>query len=400
MQVLLITPPFTQINTPYPATAYLKGFLNTLCVRSHQADLGIEVILALFSPAGLKEIFDALAADDSIVLSETAWRVYTLRDAYLRTIGPVIQFLQHRNPTLAHAICSRAWLPEGSRFGNAGDLEWAFGSMGLQDKARHLATLYLEDLGDLITEAIDAYFGFSRYAERLCRSASHFDPIAAALHAPPTFVTKHLLRLLDEKMQRVQPQVVCLTVPFPGNLLGALRCGRHLKAHYPDVHVVMGGGYCNTELRSVSDERVFDYVDYICLDDGEAPLQFLLEFLQGQRPATALKRVFHRTEGVVCYRNGAPEKDVAQRDTGTPDYGDLLLNDYLSVIEIANPMHSLWSDGRWNKLTLAHGCYWGNVLFATYRWIISAATNPSRHPCCAIALKPSSPKPDTMAFTL
>ena len=26
-------------------------------------------------------------------------------------------------------------------------------------------------------------------------------------------------------------------------------------------------------------------------------------------------------------------------------------------------MHSLWSDGRWNKLTLAHGCYWGKCAF-------------------------------------
>ena len=26
-------------------------------------------------------------------------------------------------------------------------------------------------------------------------------------------------------------------------------------------------------------------------------------------------------------------------------------------------MHSLWSDGRWNKLTMAHGCYWGKCTF-------------------------------------
>lgn len=32
-------------------------------------------------------------------------------------------------------------------------------------------------------------------------------------------------------------------------------------------------------------------------------------------------------------------------------------------MEMANPMHKLWSDGRWNKLTLAHGCYWGKCAF-------------------------------------
>ena len=47
-KLFLITPPFTQLNTPYPATAYIKGFLNTIDVESVQADLGIEVILKLF----------------------------------------------------------------------------------------------------------------------------------------------------------------------------------------------------------------------------------------------------------------------------------------------------------------------------------------------------------------
>jgi radical SAM superfamily enzyme YgiQ (UPF0313 family) len=28
-----------------------------------------------------------------------------------------------------------------------------------------------------------------------------------------------------------------------------------------------------------------------------------------------------------------------------------------------NPMHRLWSDGRWNKLTVAHGCYWKKCSF-------------------------------------
>lgn len=362
-RILLITPPFTQLNTPYPATTYLKGFLQTLGHETHQADLGLEVILAIFSKKGLREVFDHLVADDSIELSEQAYRVYQLRDAYLSTIGPVMSFLQHRNPTLAHVICGRDHLPEAGRFRDLDDLEWAFGTMGTHDKARHLATLYLEDIGDLIAEAVDPHFGFSRYAERLCRSATHFDPILEALQAPNGLVSRHLERLLAEKMAHWQPTVVGLTVPFPGNLFAALKCGQYLKQHHPEVAVIMGGGYCNTELRSVTDERVFDFVDYISLDDGEAPLQFLLEHIAGQRPDTALKRIFRRANGMAMYHNGAPEKDVPQRETGTPDYEDLPLGDYLSVIEVANPMHRLWSDGRWNKLTLAHGCYWGKCSF-------------------------------------
>jgi len=152
-------------------------------------------------------------------------------------------------------------------------------------------------------------------------------------------------------------------VPFPGNLFGGFKCGQYLKRNYPDIKVVMGGGFPNTELRSLKESRVFNYVDFICLDDGEAPLLSLLEYLDGKREISQLKRVYSCVNGEVIYHNGAREKDVPQRDTGTPDYSDLPLNDYLSVIEIVNPMHRLWSDGRWNKLTLAHGCYWGKCSF-------------------------------------
>ncbi|WP_227699213.1 B12-binding domain-containing radical SAM protein [Spirosoma radiotolerans] len=360
--LLLLTPPFTQLNTPYPATAYLKGFLQTKGIRSYQADLGIEVILNLFSATGLASMFAELEASDA-ELTDNSYRICRLQNDYISTIDPVIRFLQNKNPTLAHSICDRTYLPEASRFAQLEELDWAFGTMGIHDKARHLATLYLEDLSDLIQEAVDPHFGFSRYAERLGRSATHFDELHDALQAPYTRVSSKLVELLEQKIQQWHPDVVCLTVPFPGNLYGALTCGKYLKQHHPAIKVVMGGGYANTELRSLTEPRVFDYVDFICLDDGEAPLLSLLDYLSGQRELTQLKRVYARIEGVVTYFNGARERDVPQRETGTPNYRDLPLHDYLSVIEVVNPMHRLWSDGRWNKLTLAHGCYWGKCSF-------------------------------------
>jgi 5-formyltetrahydrofolate cyclo-ligase len=320
--VLLLTPPFTQLNTPYPATAYLKGFLNAqakagLPVRAHQADLGIEVILDLFSPEGLRTLFVELDAAE-VALSDNSYRICQLQRDYIRTIGPVIRFLQNKNPTLAHSICDRSFLPEAARFAQLEELDWAFGTMGLHDKARHLATLYLEDLGDLIQEAVDPHFGFSRYAERLGRSATYFDELHAALQAPHTRITKLLQARLESHIQRTRPNVVCLTVPFPGNLFGALICGQYLKQHYPAIRVVMGGGYANTELRSLQEPRLFDYVDFVSLDDGEAPLLTLLDYLAGNRPLDQVKRVFACDQGQVKYHNGAKEKDVPQRETGTP----------------------------------------------------------------------------------
>jgi Radical SAM superfamily len=359
-RLLLLTPPFTQLNTPYPATAYLKGFLNTRGYQSYQADLGIEVVLSLFSKSGLTAVFESINEQPE---DENLARIYNMRADYIATIEPVITFLQNKNPTLAHSIGNRSYLPEAQRFEQIEDLEWAFGTMGLHDKARHLATLYLEDIGDFIKNEVDEHFGFSRYAERLGRTASSFDEMEAALQADNTVIANLLIKHLDKKMQLAQADVVCISVPFPGNLFGALKCGQHLKAHYPNVQIVFGGGYVNTELRRVTDERLFKYIDFLSLDDGEAPLEILLEYLEGNRPNTLLKRIFAMQHGVVGYYNGAVEKDVPQREVGTPDYSDLLLNDYLSVIEVANPMHRLWSDGRWNKLTLAHGCYWGKCSF-------------------------------------
>jgi radical SAM superfamily enzyme YgiQ (UPF0313 family) len=360
--ILFITPPFTQLNTPYPATAYLKGFLNTKNIPSFQVDLGIEVILALFSFAGLTNLF-AEVAKKQLRLSDNSQRIVHLQKEYLKTIDAVINFLQDNNPTLAHLICQGNYLPEASRFAQLDDLEWAFGTMGTRDKAKHLATLYLEDVSDLIVEAIDPHFGFSRYAERLGRSASTFDELDRVLNAQDSFIDKLLIDILKDKIEQVKPDLVAVSAPFPGNLYCAFKCGQWIKRHHPSIKIALGGGYANTELRSLQEARVFNYIDFITLDDGEAPIFHLIEHLSGERNKADLKRTFALENGIVTYFNGSKEFDYAQRDVGTPDYGDLLLDKYLSVIEMANPMHRLWSDGRWNKLTLAHGCYWGKCTF-------------------------------------
>lgn len=360
--LFLITPPFTQLNTPYPATAYLKGFLNTKNISSFQADLGIETTLALFSKQGLTQLFEKLNSYEK-ELSENAKRIVALKDDYIETIDDVVLFLQGRNPTLAHLICKRTFLPEASRFAQTDDMDWAFGSMGVLDKAKHLGTMYLEDLSDLIMETVDEHFGFSRYAERLGRSANSFDELYEALQKPYTYIDELLIEILAKRMQEVQPKLVALSVPFPGNLYTSLRCGQWIKQHYPQVKVVMGGGFANTELRSLSDPRVFEFYDFITLDDGEAPIENLVHFIEGHKTLEQLKRTFTLLNGVVTYLNNKETKDYRQGEVGTPDYSDLLLHKYISAIEVVNPMHRLWSDGRWNKLTMAHGCYWGKCTF-------------------------------------
>ncbi|NHM06262.1 radical SAM protein [Flavobacterium sp. CYK-4] len=355
-QALLITPPFTQLNTPYPATAYLKGFLNTKQISSAQADLGIEVILKLFSKSGLQSLFE-YASQNQQPTSDNCSRILALKDHYIQTIDSVIAFLQGKNPTLALQITQGDFLPEASRFAQLDELDWAFGSMGTQDKAKHLATLYLEDLSDFIVECVDAHFGFSRYAERLGRSANSFDKLYEVLQAEPTYIDEVLFSILKERIAEVQPEFLLISVPFPGNLYSAFRCAQWIKKHHPNIKTAMGGGFPNTELRSLTESRVFEFFDFITLDDGELPVELLLTSV------SEYKRTFLLEDGEVVYKNNSLQPDYKQSEVGTPDYSGLLLDRYISVIEIVNPMHKMWSDGRWNKLTMAHGCYWGKCTF-------------------------------------
>jgi hypothetical protein len=327
-------------------------------------DLGIEVILELFSKEGLESLFQVSSFEFG-EFGPNSKRIYALKDDYIKTIDSLIAFLQGKNPSLARQICSGNFLPEASRFDQLDDMEFAFGSMGMQDKAKHLATLYLEDLSDFIVECVDENFGFSRYAERLGRSANSFDELYNHLQNELTFIDEITIKILCERVEEVHPKLVLISVPFPGNLYSAFRCAQFLKANYPTIKIAMGGGFPNTELRELKDNRVFEFFDFITLDDGELPVELLHNFICHSElvSESEFKRTFLLENNQVVYKNNSTRHDYKQAEVGTPDYSDLLLDKYISVIEIANPMHSLWSDGRWNKLTMAHGCYWGKCTF-------------------------------------
>ena len=360
-EILLVSPPFVQLNTPYPATAYLKGFLNTKNISSFQMDLGLEVIFELFSHKGLKALF-FIANKKNTIVSSNSKRIFELKEEYLKTIDDVISFLQGKNNNLARQICSRNFLPHASRFNQIEEMKQIFENIDGQDKAKHLATLYLEDLSDFIVECIDENFGFSRYAERLGRSANTFDILHEHLQRKPSYIDLNSLKILDERLKETQPKLVGLSVAFPGNLYSAFRCAQWIKENYPDIKVAMGGGFPTTELRSISDPRVFDFFDYISLDDGELPLELIYSSVIDPKQKK-LKRTFVRESGKVVFKNDSEIEDYKQSDIGTPDYSDLLLDKYISLIDVINPMHSLWTNGRWNKLTMAHGCYWGKCTF-------------------------------------
>lgn len=371
IRVLSVIPPMTQLNTPYPSTAYLTGFLRSRGIAASQDDIALKLVLALFSPTGLQDIYGKVEALPLKRRSAAVNHFFAQFPRYLSTVTAVVAFLQGRDPSIGHRICGRNFLPEGPRFDSldvfideeGGDpLAWAFGALGVQDRARHFATLYLNDLADVLRDAVDSRFEFVRYAESLAQSQASFEPLARALAASPTLVDSALQKLTQQAVDRDQPNVVLLSVPFPGSVYAAFRIAQTIKAHDPSIVTVLGGGYVNTELRALKEARVFDFFDYVTLDDGERPLLALLEHLEGQRPRLNLVRTFARVDGQVRYFNSG-EADIPFAEVGTPTWDGLPLDRYLSLLDMLNPMHRLWSDGRWNKLTVAHGCYWKKCSF-------------------------------------
>ena len=372
MKILSLIPPMTQLNTPYPSTAYLTGFLRSRGFEAVQEDLALALVLSFFTPQGLMEIKDqALTLSEENRSASVNFFLDYFSD-YQSTITLAIAFLQGRDSTLAHRINSRTLLPEGPRFASldaydeeeGGDsLAWAFGTLGSQDRARHLATLYLNDLSDVLRDAVDERFEFVRYAESLAGSQPTFTPLADALGASLTLMDLHLQELTKSSIKKHQPTVVLLSVPFPGAMYAALRIAQTIKQDYPSIKLGLGGGYVNTELRELTDPRIFDYVDYITLDSGERPLLALLEHLHGKRSPERLVRTFIRTAGHEVRYINWQEPDIPFEEVGTATWDGLPLNSYLSLLDMLNPMHRLWSDGRWNKLTVAHGCYWKKCSF-------------------------------------
>ncbi len=305
MRILLITPPLTQLNTPYPATAYLKGLFAAQGHEVRQLDLGIELADRVLS----KEFLQSIGLE---------------REAQL--IEPVKRFLRGQDDTLGPRIANRSLLPEGKRFEQLDEdhLEWSFGVSGTTDKAQHLATLFIEEVADYVREHVDPHFDLVRYAEYLSNDAPSFDPLYEELQREPSPIDRLMLSILEEKISTFNFQFsidrVCITIPFPGCLYGALRCGQWFKAN-TKATIELGGGFPNTEWRQMDEPRIYEFCDEVVVD-------------------------------------GHPEAI-----DHCPDFGDLPLDKYLSMSEMTNPMHRLWSQGRWNKMVMAQGCYWHRCAF-------------------------------------
>jgi len=362
-RVLLLTPPMVQFNTPYSATPWLTAFLRREGIPTFQADLSLELALALFSRGGLVGIIREIRRSRRRQ-SEAVRSFMAQSSKYVATVDDVIRFLQAGDRRVGRRLVARAF-PEGPRFRILNDLAVVGHDPAVEDPAMYpywLASLYVDDLADVVREGVDPRFGLSRYAERLATGNASFTPMLRALKASPTLVDGLLDRLTLECLERVKPDLVGVTIPFPGNVYAAFRIARKVKAWDPHVQVVAGGGVVNTEWRQLSDRRVFDFLDYVVEDDGEVPLLRLAQYLGGAKTRDSLVKTRLRT-GRKIIRVDSGEGTIIHRNRPPPDYTGLALQRYCAIVETPNPMHRLWTERRWIKLALAHGCYWHRCAF-------------------------------------
>lgn len=359
-KILFITPPFTQLNTAYPATAYLKGFLEQHQILVAHCDLSIELFTAIFSSHFLPAMFQEATDLENDHYPE----VSRMKKRYISCIDVVISFLQKQDIKTAHKILEPHFLPIGHRLAKVNtDIKWEAGDAGIIDKAKHFGTLFIEEIGDFIQANIDEFFAFTKYAEQIGTSASSFNQIDEFLSYQPTLIEEKMLDILVAQIEMETPNLVCFTIPFPGNLFAALRCAQFIKQLFPEIHVAFGGGYCNTELRSLKDSRIFEFVDFISLDDGEGPLLKIVHLLEGQISKEELERTFVLENDQVVYKNKIPNTIYHHKNLPAPDYTGLPFDKYVSFLDVVNPMHRMWTDARWNKLTISHGCYWKQCSF-------------------------------------
>ncbi len=353
LKVAFVVPPTVNLNTPYAAAPRLVGWLRHLGHEAVPIDLSLELFLRVFSRRGLERMF---AEVDASRLNASQGRVWAARDQYIRIIDDAVAVTQLRDLSATTRIAQGSLIPRGPRTG--ADVA-SPGMWGVTDFARYRVSLMFLDLIEFFQSTVSPHVGLTSYASSLAESPSSFDPLAFELSRAPTAYTDMLAEIMAERMP-ADVDLVAITCPFPGNLVGSLLVGQWLATHRPAAKRAFGGGFPSTELRSLTEPHVFDYFDYVVLDDGELPLRQICARLTGDG-AAPLHNTFTREAGHVVFSDSAVSP-VPFGDLPPPTYRGFELDRYVHMIYVSSPVQRA-NDGPWLKLTAAHGCYWKRCTF-------------------------------------
>lgn len=353
MRVLLIAPPILKRGFPYPSTTYLSGFLKSRNIDVRQSDLSIDLVHRLLSRSGLQMIREELRENRFGVShrgrsSATVSDFLTNFDYYLDIIEPSMAYLT----TYSSQIATN---PEDFR-------RYLSAPPDDRDRQRRLYSKIIDRIFYIVQNRLDSNFRLTRFGSYM-GSICNFSDIKKQLTMTPSLVVKLVHELSSNLVTEYCPELVGISLPFEINVIWGFHIAQILKATDPKIKIVMGGGYVNTSLRTISDSSVFDYIDFLSLDDGELPLISIIEYLIGERSYNKLIRTWVCFGGKPSYINASEETDLRHKDTATPSYKGLDLSRYFSLDIDSYPLSKLLNSGHWNKLTLAHGCYWNKCSF-------------------------------------
>ena len=422
MNIVIIQPPFVQLNSPYPSGAYLSNFfkhhLDNFSFESQKIiqnvkwlDLSIQLFDAIFSKEGLTKLFE-LSEKNALKIAQNAEqngddftafnlrRYVSTKNSWINFIDQIKWILSCKNSgrEVSHKFIFSANAPRGNRMDN---FLSSLKEEPTVDDARFLASLALADLADYITFAFDKNFSLIRYAEAVSTENKSFKKIEQELESPIliNFYIPLLQKIFLENgltKNQTEQTLFCITLPFAGTFVSGLSTARFIKENCSNALVAIGGGFANTELRNLQDSNFGNFFDFISFDRGYGSYFELFnalkklgsdfsfdDFLQFA-PFYKL-RVFNKiscknqntiieetekTFDCDCLEIEETKKSVLEKHKeaiefentitfqNVPDYSDIDFELYPRVCDDKNPMHRLWNDGTWIKAYLAHGCYW------------------------------------------
>lgn len=379
MNVLIITPPLVQTNTPYPSGAYLKSYFTYNGDSSHWDDLSLELFYSIFSRDGLKKLFE-LSQNNAIRLANNAEkngddntafnlrRYVNFKDKWINWIDTITAILCGKAREKEHQFLYSPFAPRGNRMEN---FLASLQNEPTVDDVRFLCSYAIADLADYITAVFDSEFSLIRYAEHLTVDERDFASIEKGLESP---VLKHFYEPVLQKFyndnsteNKNAPDMVCISVPFAGTFLPALYTARYFKQKYGEkTFVVIGGGFVNTELRNAREIELAKYVDGISYDRGYGSYKKLAEMKKNNQLSSIYKmRLFKNGKCIEPLWEDNQTQEYEEEITAKiiPDYSDIDFSRYPRMCDDKNAMHRIWTDGTWIKAYLAHGCYWHKCAF-------------------------------------
>ena len=377
MNVLVITSPLVQLNSPYPSGAYLNSYFKIQGHNSRWLDMSIELFYSIFSREGVARLFDLseqkalkMAADFEAQGDENSAfnirRYVSQKKNWVQWIDTIVAILCGKSREQEHQFLYSPFAPRGSRMENfLGNMEHD----PTVDDVRFLCSYALADLADYITAVFDSEFSLIRYAEHLTVDERSFSQIEKKLDSPVMqyFYQPVLEKLFVELARTQAPDLLCISVPFAGTFLPALYTARYAKKIFgTKTFISIGGGFVNTELRDANDPALAKYVDALSFDRGYGSYEKLLKNELKIPDSSIYKMRFFYADKVLepLWEDKETKKYEEQMTTKViPDFSDVDFSRYPRVCDDKNPMHRIWNDGAWVKAYLAHGCYWHKCAF-------------------------------------